>query len=999
MSSPASSIAERVRSLVLQGTATREEIRAAAEAHAEQVRQVNADLARCSAWVQRGLISEATSLGEALDVARRASVLRLEGAHDAWTGLLRTAGLGGVAQVDLALLESFVAAAGRHQAMAASLAAMRHAALRRAPLAERLFTLRALVDRDPRQPAWLEGVRRLEREAAAALAEAARQAVQLQDPVLAAQVVGWAEQLTIPMEDHRDLLAQARTLADADRQAVMHAQAREIASRLHASAAAMDWAGLDQAAREWSDLTASWDPGAALRSEAEAPLDMLRRDRERRREERARTEALQRLELALDQAAPLDELDRLADAAMRSDAALPSPIERRLADRRERASAASARRRAMVAVAALILAAAVGTTAWLLWQWRAREQRLALAVSTADASVRSADLVVAEQVLEAVRASDAELAARPEWIAAAERLKSAREAERAARAAAEQTLRQAAELAASGKDPVALEARAMELRAAIDRQRPDQREAFARAASSLQAAAAALRERSAGEARAALQRLQGDLAAVQDPAAKESTRFDRTAWSALAQRLNNIANEARTAATAAAASAEGRTAAESLAALASSAEARSKAASDRADRIDRVVDLLARLERFSPDEQVTLDQWERLLAEGGDLLAARGMLRACESGRDAARAGVAIRAWRLVVVPALVAGRTGGAPGLDALDWGEAGTARLLDATLTRHLDEHPLTPHRAAAESLRGLARRTMAVTGSSGSLGASAAQSLRQLGYAGLVEQSYDGGRVLYRRRPPGSTDAWGQAIETKSDLAKDASQLRARKPVAWRPTAKERAWPAGATVAASIETLQGADGRGARDAWLRLLADFRAAETSDPVLQWYAMRDLWRGWLQFFADESDPEDAAAAKWVRSLDAVSTLAGEDPVLLGSADPGARIDALRRSAREQLANGFDPARLVAAAKRRDARVAADARPLAPAAIARPSASEAVAVAGVPDGTGVLVPAKSGGGWSLVPARVDHASLEWTVAPPEAPLAWPQTLFVPGGKP
>lgn len=995
MSSPAASVAERIRSLVLQGSASREEIRAAAEAHAEQVRQVNADLARCAAWAARGLISETVSLGEALDVARRSTTLRLEGAAEAWAGLLRTAGLGGVSQVDVTLLEGFVAAAGRHQAMAASLAAMRHAALRRAPLVERLLTLRALVDREPRQPAWLEGVRRLEREAATALADAARRAVEDHDAVLASQVVHWAEQLTIPMEEHREVLGRAAELAAADRQTVLLAQARSCADRLHAAATAMDWSGLEQVARQWQELTASWDPGAELRSEVEPPLDLLRRERERRREDRARTEVLQRLELALDQAAPMDELERLADAATRADAALPAAMGRRLEERRHREAAARGRRRALLVAGVALLAVALGTAGWFGWQWRAREARLSGGLATVDASLTSGNLAAAEKVLDAL----SPFSARPEWIAASQRVKSAREADQAARAAAEATLRDARALAETGKDPVALEARAMELRASIERQRPEQREAFAQAATALQAAAAALRERAAGESRMALQRLQGALAAVQDPAAQESTRFDRTAWSALAQRLNGIADEARTAATAAAGTPEGRTAAEALGAIATSAEARAKAASDRADRIDRVVDGLKRIERFSADEQATLDQWERLLAEGGDLLAARGMLRSCEAGRDAAKAGVAIRAWRTVVVPALVAGRTGGAAGLTGVDWGEPGSARQLDTVLTRHLDEHPATPHRSSAEALRSLARRTMSVSGSSGSLGASAMQALRQMGYAGLVEQSFDGGRVLYRRRAADSTDAWGQAIESRSDLGKDPSQLRARKPVTWRPTAKERAWPAAAVFATGEQALQGAEGRAARDAWLRMLTDLRAAQTSDPLMQWHAMRDLWRGWLQLFADETDPEDAAAARWVRGLDGVSVLASEDPVLLGMSDPGTRVEAIRRTAREQLGSAFDPSRLVAAARRRDALIDVNARPLAAAAIVRPSASGVLSVTGVPEGTEVLVPARLAMGWGLAPARVTSSELQWAGQAPEPPVTWPQTLFVPGGNP
>jgi hypothetical protein len=89
----------------------------------------------------------------------------------------------------------------------------------------------------------------------------------------------------------------------------------------------------------------------------------------------------------------------------------------------------------------------------------------------------------------------------------------------------------------------------------------------------------------------------------------------------------------------------------------------------------------------------------------------------------------------------------------------------------------------------------------------------------------------------------------------------------------------------------------------------------------------------------------------------------------------------------------------VAAARRRDALIDANARPLAPAAIVRPSGSGALPVAGVPEGTEVLVPVRLTQGWGMTPARVTQSELQWTGQPPEPPITWPQTLFVPGGNP
>jgi hypothetical protein len=155
------------------------------------------------------------------------------------------------------------------------------AALRRAPVSERLATLRALVDRDARQPAWLESIRKLEREAVASLAEAARQAIRDGDAEAASAVMTQVEQMSLRVDDHRDVFDKARSMAEADRLLEAQRGAKNAVEALHAAAAAMDMAALKQAAQAWEKLASAHALGETLRREAAGPLDLLRRERER----------------------------------------------------------------------------------------------------------------------------------------------------------------------------------------------------------------------------------------------------------------------------------------------------------------------------------------------------------------------------------------------------------------------------------------------------------------------------------------------------------------------------------------------------------------------------------------------------------------------------------------------------------------------------------------------------------------------------------------------
>jgi hypothetical protein len=122
--------------------------------------------------------------------------------------------------------------------------------------------------------------------------------------------------------------------------------------------------------------------------------------------------------------------------------------------------------------------------------------------------------------------------------------------------------------------------------------------------------------------------------------------------------------------------------------------------------------------------------------------------------------------------------------------------------------------------------------------------------------------------------------------------------------------------------------------------------------------------------------------------------LSGEDPILVAASESSARIDGIRRSAREQLAGTFDANRLLAAAARRDARLAAQMRAAAPLGVALPIDVAHAKVAGMKDGDRGVVPTPGTDGWRLAPLRVEKGQVVWMDVPPDPPVTWPQVIFI-----
>ena len=411
----------------------------------------------------------------------------------------------------------------------------------------------------------------------------------------------------------------------------------------------------------------------------------------------------------------------------------------------------------------------------------------------------------------------------------------------------------------------------------------------------------------------------------------------------------------------------------------------------------QAAELLKSVERIPASESAYRDLYVRLLPIAADVLVRRKQLKAFENGLQVAEGGAAVEAWRQSMVPAILAGRVGDVGGLNAVDFGDIATARSLEPMLSKHLADFPSSPHQIAAELLRGICRRTLAKSANTEGIGQAAGAWLAQSGWTSLGEQSMDDGRKLYRKRVGSLGDPWAQAVQSKNDLTAPAESLKARAPLKGQLMGVNIPWaPSQALITLSAE-LPKASWRQARDMWLDALAKESSIAPSNPILSWHLQKDLWTAWLDYFAEERDPVDAAAAKWVRSLESLRAVSASDPFIVAASDQAARSEDIRKVALQSLASMPDISALIKAAKKRDQSMDEGMLPAALVAVMLSPQDGAYPVRGIANGKDALIVGRSmEGTWKFFAIRVENNEVLFVRDTPNPIAQSPQLIFMRG---
>lgn len=988
-------VLEAIRQLVLRPQPDPQYVAEIAREFARQVSNANHNLNRCQRWIQLGLFAEAVSFGEALDLAKSSARLLLQGMFGQWGELCRAANVLAPESIDQSLLESYSDAWSRFHSLAQIEARHRLLSLQRAPLLERLQVLRELVDLDSRNPEWLRSITRLQRQAAGELTQIVAQALQEKDDALAIAVSQLVDACAGTQIENQAQFEQLKQFAAAAKRRVAFIAARLACDEMHNAAVSMDLQELRAANLRWQVAIREFEPDEELRQSAAASLQLLVAQQQREQRERDQQDALGRLELALDQAKSFVEIQALILRANNLDATIPKSLAMRVAALQDAHTAVGRRRFARRSIMVSIVTVVLAVTAWWIIQWQRSVEEVEAIAREVEALLTSGSPDTALKSLSSWKESHVDLAAAPQVVAVGAKVTAALDTERAAVAAAAQKIEQAQQLLQSPAYPAQFEQAAQELKQLATRAPKSIQPQLLTAVDQLLAKATASRAAALDQARAEFMRLESALTALQPMSAAE--QVDPDSWSRRAGEYQLLVDAAKIAANAAATNRDAQAIAESLQAMALNATRLRDEALQNAKMYAQAAELLKSVERIPASESAYRDLYVRLLPIASDVLVRRKQLKAFEHGLKVAEGGAAVEAWRQSMVPAILAGRVGDIGGLNAVDFGDIATARSLEPMLSKHLADFPSSPHQSAAELLRGICRRTLTKSANTEGIGQAAGAWLAQSGWTSLGEQSMDDGRKLYRKRVGSLGDPWAQAVQSKNDLATPAESLKARAPLKGQLMGVNIPWaPSQALITVAAE-LPKASWRQARDMWLDALAKESSIAPSNPILSWHLQKDLWMAWLDYFAEESDPVDAAAAKWVRSLESLRAVSASDPFIVAASDQAARSEDIRKVALQSLASMPDISALIKAAKKRDQSMDEGMLPAALVAVMLSPQDGAYPVRGIANGKDALIVGRSmEGTWKFFAIRVENNEVLFVRDTPNPIAQSPQLIFMRG---
>lgn len=798
-----------------------------------ELRRLAALLRRCDELLAAGLLTEAIALAEDCGgLVRQAAALSARIAAN--PSLRRDA-----AAIDAAALERLNLAYVRWNSHADAWRSLRAeslaAAVGEGDPPRRLAALDRLRQLDRRNPAIPPQVDLLE---GAVLAELAARAGAAGEDLAALEAVLAAVRsrpwvLSLPAALGRGLPQRVERL----RAARSAAEAAALAEEIHAAFAAMDRAALERLEARWrrreSEGLVADAHAASLVAGAFAWLEAAR-SRESLDLEAAKLAA--DLEVALDADAPLAELESLASRAARTARPLPPRVELRLEARRERESQERIRRqRRRAGLVAALLLSATALAAWILVE-DSRRRDLEQAASQLDSLVAGGDLAAAAALLSALEESPPP-PPRLFPASAASLAASRQRASEEVKAAADRRLAREARLAAIAEalaDPDAPDASLEEalraLAAAAEHSDPEAIAAIREQEAAASGRLAARRLAESARFRSALAEHERAAAALPQPPPDASAAAISESIAAAAA----LAELVRADLAAARIEDAERFAADSLI---DRLEARRLSLERRLAALGSFEERLAAIERLDGDEAAFEAGLRELLSAHGDLLAARGSLGAFESAAEAARAGLAVKAWREGASRLCRVASPSGDPWHPA----DRESARSIVRALEEHLRSFRESPHAEAAERLRSHAAALAELPDRAENAAALLRQRLLASGFADLHRVPLAGGGFLYRRLSD-SSDPFDRAVLSEGDLRIAPSLLpRWASPSAAAAGAVEETLPS-QLLRRWLPRIEAAEASGSVAALLGLAADAARSSDADPMLQLAFLRTIW-------------------------------------------------------------------------------------------------------------------------------------------------------------
>ena len=988
-------VVEMIRQLVLRPQPDHMVVSQIAQHFTRLVDEANKNLSRSHRWILGGLFAEAVSFGEALDLAKSAQRLMLEGVFAQWSELCRVCKVGAPPRIDHGLLEAYADAWSRFHSMGQTEARYRLLSLQRAPLGERLQVLRELVNLDSRNPEWLRAVTRLQREAAAELVQLVDVALREKDDALAITISQLVDVCAGAIGVHQEQLARLQAFALAAKARVAEKDARNACHEMHTAATAMNLEALREASLRWQAAISEFQPADDLRQSAAASLQLLDAQRLREQREMNQRDAIGRLELALDQAKSFEAIQMCVAAARNVEATLPQQLVLRIAAIKDAHQAAARRKFARRSIAVGMATVVLVSAAWWIVRWQESLEQVNTITREVEVMLSAASPDTALKALTSWKETHEELSNAPQVAAVSAKVVAALDQEKSEIVLAQAAIDRAQILAQSPAFPIEFEKMATELKQMSARAPKAIRAPLLAAAEQLTSQAQASRTVSLDQARAEFMRLESLLNSVAPLSAAE--QVDPASLTRRAVEYQSVVDAAQMAAIAAASNRDAQAIAQSLQGLALNAARLREQTEQNAKLYSDSNELLRAVEKIPTSEAAYRDLYVKLLSVAADLLNRRKQLTAYEHGLKVAEGGVGVEAWRTQIVTAILAGRVGAMGGLTDIDFGDAATARSLEPLLTKYLSDFPYSPYQEVAELLLGISRQMLTKSTSAEGIGSAAAEWLNQSGWVNLGEQSLDDGRKIYRKRTNQVGNPWAQAVQSKNDLATPAQTLKPRIPLKGTLLSGNIPWPPSQVLIAVAAELPKASWRNARDLWLDMLAKQASMQTNNPILSWHIERDLWKTWLDYFAQESDPVDAAAAKWVRSLETLRSLTASDPFVVSANDQAARSEDVRNLALQSLAAMPNISELIRAAKKRDEIMYASMLPAGLVGVMLAPQDRSYRVRGIANGKDALIVGKAiNGKWRFFPVQIETDELLFVQATPNPIPQSPQLIFIRG---